>query len=115
MSNPSDSEDDYYDPWPGCSWGQTGCHFSSHYSKCFTVSDKFSSLFKLPQNHQMSLGTMESTIIQYGEDNGCVQSTTITFNKELWELLKPENSTKIKFYQLTRYVKQLVKENLDKM
>jgi hypothetical protein len=115
MSNPSDSESEYYDPWPGCVWGHSGCHSGNYYDECFTISDECSSFFNLPQNHQMSLGDMEDAIIDYGKDNGCVYNTTIIYNKELWDLLKPVNSTKMKFYQLTRYVKKLVKTNSDKM
>ena len=115
MSNSSDSESEYYDPWPGCIMGETGCHYGNYYDKCFILMDEFVSFFKLPQNHQMSLGDMESAIITYAEDKGCVNNTTIAYNKELWELLKPVNPTKIKFYQLSRYVKKLVKEDPDKM
>jgi len=106
----SDSESEHYDPWPGCIMCMTGCHPSEHYTHCYTISDKFAGFFNLPQNQVMSIGDMELMIINYAKDHGCVDGTLILYNEELWELLEPVNSKKLKFYLLYRYMKKMLKD-----
>ena len=88
----------------------TGCHFSDHFAHCYTITDEFATFFHLPQNQAMSIGHMEKLVIQYAQNKGCVDGTLILYNKELWDLLKPTHSKRIKFYQLYRSMKKMVND-----
>jgi hypothetical protein len=35
------SEDEAYDPWPGCYMDSTGCHYAIYYSDTYILNEKF--------------------------------------------------------------------------
>ena len=41
------SEDEAYDPWPGCIMDRTGCHGQSYYTKKYNINEQLVSFFNL--------------------------------------------------------------------
>jgi hypothetical protein len=106
------SEDEAYDPWPGCYMDSTGCHYATYYSDTYILNEKFAKFFNLEKNSQFTKKDIDDVIIKYLDENKCIAKygTNISYNEPLWNLFELECNKTLKLYQLERYfIKFIIK------
>ena len=102
-----DSEDDAYDPWPGCTMDKTGCHFSSHYTVKYTMDEELSKFLKLDKDAEVTLSDLDNYIIDYAEAHCGIKNTLINYDSALWYLFGLESQS-LKLYQIEINVRKLI-------
>lgn len=103
-----DSEDDAYDPWPGCTMDRTGCHSSSHYKVKYTMDEELSAFLKLDKGAEVTLSNLDDYIMDYAEANNGIDKTFIKYDSALWSLFALEPTQNLKLYQIERNVRKLI-------
>lgn len=106
----SDSENEHYDQWPGCTMGETGCHYGSYFTTKYFINEKFSTFFKLENNCQLTKGEIEYIIIDYSKKKNNINNTIIKYDKELWDLLELDISIykQLKYYKLSSLMNKII-------
>jgi len=104
-----DSEDEAYDPWPGCTMDQTGCHSSTHYSVKYTMDEELYTFLKLDKDTEVSLRDLDNHIIHYAEANNGIERCLINYDSALWNLFALDINESLKLYQIERNVRKLIR------
>ena len=106
------SEDEAWDPWPGCAMTRTGCHWQTHRSKPYLVGNTFAHFFGLPTASVKTLSELDDIIIGYAEaHNGADErSGTIHYDEALWIFFQIEKEKPFRYYHIERYIHGFITE-----
>jgi hypothetical protein len=103
-----DSEDEAYDPWPGCTMDKTGCHSNSHYTVKYTMDEELSTFLKLDKAVEVTLSDLDDYIIDYAEAHCGIEKTSINYDFALWDLFVLDITKPFKLYQIEQNVRKLI-------
>ena len=98
------SEDESYDPWPGCVMDRTGCHGYYHRTRKYTMLTAFATFFKQDIDAQVTLHDVDTIVLKYAEEKSLIgeYTCTISYDEGLWALFGLERQTVLKYYQIER-------------
>ena len=98
------SEDEAYDPWPGCIMDRTGCHGQSYYTKKYNVNEQLISFFNL-DNNNLTYNNFDNIVIDYAFNNNGISDDKgiIFYDEALWNLFELDKDKPLKFYHISKY------------
>ena len=104
------SEDEAYDPWPGCIMDRTGCHGQSYYIIKYGISEQLVSFFNLNKDIKLTYSNFENIVIAYAENhNGIMDDKCIiNYDEALWDLFELDNDTPLKYYNIYKYFEKFI-------
>jgi hypothetical protein len=99
------SEDEAYDPWPGCVMDRTGCHGQSYYNMKYIVNEQLVSFFNLENNAKITYNNFDNIVIDYAFNNNGISDDKgiIFYDEALWKLFELDKDTPLKFYHINKY------------
>jgi len=103
-----DSEDEAYDPWPGCTMDETGCHSKSHYTVKYTMDEELSSFLKLDKDAEVTLGDLDHYIIEYAKAHCGIERCNIKYDVALWDLFALDITKPFKLHHIEQNVRKLI-------
>ena len=103
------SEDEAYDPWPGCVMDRTGCHGQSYYTMKYKVSEQLVSFFNLESNN-LTYNNFDNIVIDYAFNNNGISDDKgiIYYDEALWKLFQLDKDKSLKFYHISKYFDRFV-------
>ena len=106
------SEDEAWDPWPGCMMTRTGCHWGSYKSKLYWITEAFADFFTIDKEDKYTLYRLDDIVIEYAEKRNGVSenSGVINYDEALWEFFSIEKDKPFKYYHIERRVKWFLTE-----
>jgi hypothetical protein len=106
------SEDEAYDPWPGCMMTRTGCHWESHRSTLYRINESFAAFFTLSKDDTFTLYGLDDIVIEYAEKrNGVLENRgIINYDEALWDFFSIEKDKSFKYHHIEDRVKRFLRE-----
>lgn len=103
------SEDEAYDPWPGCIMDRTGCHGQSYYSRKYTLNEELVSFFNLDDNN-LTYNNFDNIVINYAFNNNGISDDKgiIYYDESLWRLFELDKDTPLKFHHISKYFEKFI-------
>ena len=104
------SEDEAYDPWPGCTIDRTGCHNQLHYYRKYSIDSKFAEFFVMDDKALYTLHDLDNIIINYAEAHKGIREhcSRLEYDAKLWAFFALEIGDLFKFYQIEKYVQPFI-------
>jgi len=103
------SDDEAYDPWPGCIMDRTGCHVQSYYTKKYKPTEQLISFFR-PVDKNLSYNDFDNIVIDYATNhNGILDDEgIICYDEGLWNLFGIDKNKPLKFYNICKYFDRFI-------
>ena len=102
------SEDEAYDPWPGCIMDRTGCHGQSYYTRKYTPNEQLLSFFNLEKGTKITYNNFDNIVINYAYNNNGISDDKgiIYYDEALWKLFQLDKDKSLKFYHISKYLEK---------
>lgn len=105
-----DSEDEAYDPWPGCVMTETGCHYASTYYKKQRMPKHLTDFFGLESDKEYQIHVLEHKIIEYAKAHNGIERLKFNYDETLWNLLERPHSQKMCYYHLSDLIHMAIRK-----
>lgn len=99
-----DSEEEAYDPWPGCVMTRTGCHYHSLYTREYSLSPALAMFLEISGNAIISYNDIEQSILDYIQQGAPKFPEPIPYDAKLWTLFDLEPEAIIKIYHIPKHI-----------
>ncbi len=103
-----DSDEEAYDPWPGCIMDKTGCHYHSYHYLKYSINETFATFFNVDKDAKYTCHELDNIVIDYIEKHNGRTRYNINFHEDLWNFLSIPHDKVFKLYHINDHILKFI-------